>query len=102
MLPIPPEYQILVGIAVALVFGFGAVFNFFRGIKAPPPAHPNQTALQSFGAAFGDRQSLEDIAQAIRESHVSRGELINEVRNLSSAIDRLAREIEDGSRNMRR
>ena len=61
MFPIPAEYQFVVALAISLCVGGVGVWNFLRGLRAPPPAVP--VDLKILGAAFSDAQALRELVE---------------------------------------
>lgn len=60
MLPIPAEYQFVVALAISLCVGGVGVWNFMRGLRAPPAAPFD---LKVLGAAFNDAQALRELVE---------------------------------------
>lgn len=112
MLPIPPEYSLVVAIAIAFVVGFGAVVQFLRSMKKGP-----DTTMRMVGAALGDSAALNAIAETIEaaaetaarvlaeEHHRNRKtveELGSNLRALAAALDNHRRALDDATAEMRR
>lgn len=100
MYPLPAEYSGIVAIVVAVIVSAVAALNFLRGLRSAPA--PTSSVLTGVGMALSqDNPAIREIATAIREGQISRGELIHEIQGLSRSLDNLADEVRDAGRSMR-
>lgn len=111
MLPIPAEYQFVVALAISLCVGGVGVWNFLRGLRAPPPAVP--VDLKILGAAFSDGQALRELVEhmeiiaaaaremkAIRDKEAERD--IHRWREFTGLLERIAEAMEGSTGPPRR